>query len=348
MNSVPNTPQQNGVSERMNHTLMESARSIMSHAGLPNSYWAEAVATASYIRNRSPTSALSEDVTPYQKWYERKPSLEHLKVFGCIAYAHVPDAPRQKLDKKAEKFRFIGYIVQSKGYRLLDESTRKVFVRRDVVFNESDFGEKMIFNDDEIVEALEVSNDQDRNLEITMNLREGQPQQEIEQAVEQQAEEQVIRRSERHRCPPIRYGCDEYADLSAETEGEVHHLAFVSQVREPTSLKEALESKDAQEWQQAADTEYNALIENKTWDLIEPPVGCKPIGCKWLFKIKHTSTGEIEKFKGRLVAKGYSQRYGIMLRHFLLWSNSPLFEHCWLMQCRMTCKSIRWMLIPLF
>ena len=76
-------------------------------------------------------------------------------------------------------------------------------------------------------------------------------------------------------------------------------------------MKEALESKNAQEWQQAADTEYNALIENKTWDLVEPPVGCKPIGCKWLLKVKHTSTGEIEKFKGRLVAKGYSQRYGI-------------------------------------
>ena len=152
-----------------------------------------AVATASYIRNRSPTSALTEDVTPYQRWYGRKPSLEHLKVFGCIAYAHVPDVQRQKLDKKARKFRFIGYSIQSKGYRLLDESTRKVFVRRDVVFNESDFGEKMIFND-EMVEALEVSYGQDRNLEVTTNLREGQPQQEIEQAMEQQAKEQVIRR----------------------------------------------------------------------------------------------------------------------------------------------------------
>ena len=85
----------------------------------------------------------------------------------------------------------------------------------------------------------------------------------------------------------------------------------MSQVSEPVSLKEALQSKNAREWKQAADTEYHALVKNKIWDLVEPPTGCKPIGCRWLFKVKHMSTGEIEKFKGRLVAMGYSQRYGI-------------------------------------
>ena len=58
-------------------------------------------------------------------------------------------------------------------------------------------------------------------------------------------------------------------------------------------------------------TEYHALIKNKMWDLVKPPMGCKPIGYRWLFKLKHMSTGEIEKFKGHLVAEGYSQRYGI-------------------------------------
>ena len=123
--TVPNTPEQNEVLERMNRTSMESARSMLSHAGLRNNFWAEAVATAAYVRNRSPISALSEDVPPYQKWYGHKPNLEHLKVFGCIAYAHVPDSQRQKLDKKAKKFCFVGYSIQSKGYRLLDEIQRE-------------------------------------------------------------------------------------------------------------------------------------------------------------------------------------------------------------------------------
>ena len=303
--TVPNTPEQNGVSERMNRTLLESARSMLSHAGLQSHFWAEAVVTAAYVRNRSPTSALSENVTPYHKWYGRKPDLEHLRVFGCAAYAHVPDAQRQKLDKKAKKFRFVGYSIQSKGYRLFDECTKRVFVRKDVVFNESDFGENAPKGGEGPIEALEVSPAQDNQPETVPNHHDDQV--EREGSEEQTVSE--VRRSERRRYPPIRYGCDEYADIAAER--EVHHLAYVSQVPDPVSLREALQSKNAQEWKQAADVEYSALVENKTWDLVDLPTGCQVIGCRWLFKVKHTSTGEIEKFKGRLVAKGYAQRYGI-------------------------------------
>ena len=63
-----------------------------------------------------------------------------MKVFGCIAYAHIPDVLRQKLDGKAENMRFVGYSRHPKGYRLLNESTGKVIIQRDVIFNETDFG----------------------------------------------------------------------------------------------------------------------------------------------------------------------------------------------------------------
>ena len=86
---------------------MESARAMMGQAGLPEHYWAEAVATAAYLRNRTPTRALKEKKTPYEKWCERKPDLSHLRVFGCMAYAYIPDANRKgKLSKKAEKLRW--------------------------------------------------------------------------------------------------------------------------------------------------------------------------------------------------------------------------------------------------
>ena len=123
----------------MNRTLIESARSMIAHAKLPNKYWAEAVATAAYIRNRTPTTAIKENVIPYKKWYERKPNVDNFKVFGCIAYAHIPESQRRKLDKKSKNLRFVSYSLQSKGYRLLDESTSRVFIRRDVTFNEADF-----------------------------------------------------------------------------------------------------------------------------------------------------------------------------------------------------------------
>ena len=128
----------------MNKTLMESAtcRSMMDHASLPDKYWAEAVECAAYIRNRLPTTALTERKTPFEVWSGRKPNISHLKVFGCMAYAHIPDSQRNKLDKKAVKLRFVGYAIQSKGYRLLDERTMKVYIRRNVVCNEHDFGHK--------------------------------------------------------------------------------------------------------------------------------------------------------------------------------------------------------------
>ena len=103
----------------------------MSHAKLPNSYWAEAVSTAAYVRNRTPIQQPSRKTrhVPYERWYGKKPNVSHFKVFGCVAYSHVPDAERQKLDKKAVKLRFVGYSKVSKGYRLLDENTRKLITR---------------------------------------------------------------------------------------------------------------------------------------------------------------------------------------------------------------------------
>lgn len=115
---------------------------MIAHAGLPDCYWAEAVATAAYLRNQIPTTAFKRGMTPYEQWYGRKPDLGHLKVFGCMAYAHIPDVQRKKLDKKAEKLHFVGYSIQSKGYRLLDEKTKNVMIHRDVTFNEADFGHK--------------------------------------------------------------------------------------------------------------------------------------------------------------------------------------------------------------
>ena len=85
----PNSPQQNGVAERFNRTLFEMARSLLHHAGLETSFWAEALKTAVYIRNRSPTRALIGQ-TPYEAWHGTKPDLSHMRVFGSKAYAQIP------------------------------------------------------------------------------------------------------------------------------------------------------------------------------------------------------------------------------------------------------------------
>ena len=235
---------------------------MMAQAELPERYWAEAVATAAYLRNRVPTRSL-KSTAPYEKWFERKPDLSHIKVFGCMYYAYIPEVNKKgKLSNKTEKLHFIGYSLQTKGYRLIDESTSKVLVCRDVILNESDFQydcktkvtdggtttshEQVMVPEDE--EPIELPN-------------EPQPQ-------EQVVQEQQHRYPRRQRTAPVRYGIDKFVDT-----------AFLNevQIEEPKSIEEAL--KD-QEWKEAADSEYQSLIENETWKLVKLPTGRKPVGCK--------------------------------------------------------------------
>ena len=99
-------------------------------------FWAEAIATTCYLINMSPTSALV-DKTTMEEWSGHKPSLRHLRMFGCKAYAHVPKEKQKKLDKKAVKCIFIGYSYGVKGYKLWDPTAQKVFYSRSVIFRET-------------------------------------------------------------------------------------------------------------------------------------------------------------------------------------------------------------------
>ena len=100
--SVPYNPAQNRVAERMNHTVVECARSMLSHSNMPNVFWAEAVNTAVYLRNRSPTTALKE-TTPYECLFKRKPDVANLKVFGCLLLVHIPDNQQRSLKQSHER-----------------------------------------------------------------------------------------------------------------------------------------------------------------------------------------------------------------------------------------------------
>eukprot|EP00253_Pinus_taeda_P023987 PITA_23987 len=133
--TTPYTPQKNGVVERMNKTLMDRARSMLSGVRLRQEFWAEAVDTVCYLVNTSPSSAL-EEKSLQEVWTGKKPSLSHPRVFGCDAYVHVPKEKRTKLDSKYEKCIFIGYKDGLKGYKLSNPVTRKVVYNRDVVFRE--------------------------------------------------------------------------------------------------------------------------------------------------------------------------------------------------------------------
>ena len=282
--TIPKTPKQNGVAERLNRTLVESARSMLLDARLPHEFWAEAVSTAVYIRNRCPTKAVSE-MTPYEAWYGEKPKVEHLRVFGCDAYSHIPKDERSKFDSKAKKCILLGYGSQTKGYKLFDQSKRKVFHSRDVTFNESK-KESEVVSDNEPDHHLVV--------DFSSNLDSESPT-ESHTPVESEPQ-QVLRRSTRDRQEPNYYGRE-----------QTH---FTELRNEPTSVEEATTSQESSKWLQAMETEMKSLKSNDVWELVPLPTGKKTVGSKWVFKVKSGADGSVERYKARLVAQGFTQRYG--------------------------------------
>ena len=112
---------------------MNMARSLLTSRKLSKDYWAKAVACSVYILNRSPTSNAHGKVLK-EKWSGLKVTVSHFRIFGCVAFAHVPEEQRKNLEYRSEKYIFIGYSEQSKVYRLCDLVTKKFQVSRDVKF----------------------------------------------------------------------------------------------------------------------------------------------------------------------------------------------------------------------
>jgi transposase InsO family protein len=137
----PHTPEHNGVAERLNLIIFGAVRSMLHRARLPSSFWAEAAFNAVYVRNRCPTRAV-KGKTPYEVWTGHKPSIEHLRVFGCLAYVHVDDAAKRtgKLEGRGFPCVFLGYSTESKAWRLFNPasttSRKRVLISRDVDFLE--------------------------------------------------------------------------------------------------------------------------------------------------------------------------------------------------------------------
>ena len=142
-------------------------------------------------------------------------------------------------------------------------------------------------------------------MEFDNNSEQNVRSRDVEPELERERVEECRRYPERQRYPPVRFGIDEYADTVMTECLEKDHIG------EPSNIEEALTSDLAEEWKRAADVEYQSLVDNETWELVELPCNQKTIGCKWVFKAKRGGEEKVERFKARLVAKGYAQKYGV-------------------------------------
>ncbi|KAG3254075.1 hypothetical protein PI124_g1314 [Phytophthora idaei] len=151
----PYTPKSNGVAERMNRTLVECARCMLERAGLPKSYWGEAVMTATFLRNFCPTRAINHDKSPHQIWTGKKSLLVNLKMFGCHTYVPVQKEMRSKFDARAVRCQFLGYSEHEKAYRFEEIKSGRVLVSRNAQFMEDVFDGGRRSYDQEVVVELQ-------------------------------------------------------------------------------------------------------------------------------------------------------------------------------------------------
>ena len=305
----------------MNRTLVETARSMMSHAKMPVEFWAEAISTAVYLRNGSPTISLP-GITPFECLFNRKPDVSNLIEFGCLAFAHIPKSQRKKFDEKSKKTVFVGYPQGTKGYKLFDLST-KCFIRsKDVLFVEERFHDfsdeqsstvhvdlefvypvqdnpQVTVPDVKVTDQPEVDN---QPLPVNHPVHDGQPNYQVGPNYEENFMREVEHLPpKRQRNPPVRFIEEEFYAADALT----------ADINEPNNISEAWKGEHSVYWKEATDCEYDSLLSNDTWDLVPLPEGKNVVGSRWVFKLKRNSDGSIERYKARLVAQRYSQSEGV-------------------------------------
>ncbi|XP_074378306.1 uncharacterized protein LOC141719820 [Apium graveolens] len=254
------------------------ARSMVKAKHLPRTFWAEAVQCAVYLLNSCPTKSV-RNKTRNEACSGSKPSVRNLRIFRCIAYAHIPDQKRKKLDDKGEKCIFTGYDKRSKAYRLYNPLTKKLIISRDVEFDESDYWRwsedkrkvaGLFFNgDDDDGDNQNIEDDDDQTPPPSPN-------------------------KQTPRSAPSTGGCSNSGGAPRKMRSLDNIYEVISLVQttfdyslfclmaecDPVTFEEASEEG---KWNKAMDEEIGAIKKNDTWELTDLSEGHKAIGVKWFY-----------------------------------------------------------------
>ncbi|CAH0564599.1 unnamed protein product [Brassicogethes aeneus] len=330
--TIPRTPQLNGVSERMVRTITEKARTMINGANLEKVFWGEAVLTATYLINITPTRALKQFKTPYELWHNKRPHIKYLKVFGSTVYVH-NKVSKTKFQEKSWKGILLGY--EPNGYKVWEVESQKFVVVRDVIVDEtnylisrpvckgvnlqkpqdktdlSDMSKSVVksHNSDSAKPDIKKSGAQTDVSDLTsksvVNTNDSDTNEclsQDKQGLKRTASD--LRKSERiKQLPSISYNEDGIPDYLLCAQSIICSI--------PTSYQEIRNRDDRIEWERAISDEINSLLINNTWTLVQKPENKNIVDCKWVFSLKNNEFGNPIKYKARLVAKGFSQKYHI-------------------------------------
>ncbi|KAH9689148.1 Integrase catalytic domain-containing protein [Citrus sinensis] len=235
--------------------------------------------------------------TAMEMWTVKPADYSYLHAFGCPVYVMYNAQERTKLDPKSRRCIFLGYADGVKGYRLWDPTAHKIVISRDVIFVEDQL--QMRDEDDgtkkeksETVPVYVENNPEDSDSS------EAAPEHKEQEPVESETPE--VCWSTRERRPPTWH-------LEYVTKINVAYC-LLTEDEEPSTFHEALEKSDVTLWMTAMQEEIEALHKNKTWELVPLPHERKAIGNKWVFKIKRDGNDQVERYRARLVVKGYAHK----------------------------------------
>ncbi|GAU42259.1 hypothetical protein TSUD_327370 [Trifolium subterraneum] len=278
---APYTPQHNGLAERRNRTILDMARCMVKHKGLPKSFWGETVSTAVYVLNRCPTKKLKDKV-PEEVWTGKKPSVSHFKVFGALCHKHVPEAKRNKLDDRSEPMILVGYHVTG-AYKLYNPTSKKMIYSRDVIVDEAKSWDWIAGSSTSRPHLSQIPDDETDAVESTTDNNNG-----------------TRKSNKTKKVPPRIQDCITANDNEVDEDGDLVHFAQLAGAK-PINYLEAMSNL---KWKQAMEEELCAIEKNQTWKLVKLPTDKKAIAVKWMFKLKLNPDGSVAKHKARLVSRG--------------------------------------------
>ena len=286
----------------------------------PPSFWAEAISTANYLRNRC-TSESIDGETPFKLWTGKRPTLTHLRPFGTKALVLDKSQQRGKFEPKSKECILIGYSEESKAYRLWLTEDKKVIRSRDVkfmnTFQPEENGTISTTDHNSLLDPFAEEGEVSRSNPIAEEGEASQSNPIIEggEASEPCPKPNMKRGPGRPR--NVKTGnrgrpCKKYqmvpADSNVEVEPDDEAAGLVKHL--DSASAEIIADPYADEWKEAILDEYAAHIVNQTWEIVDYPSSRKPIGSRFVLKTKFKENGDIERRKARLVAKGYAQRPG--------------------------------------
>lgn len=319
--TVPYNPESNGKAERANRTILERTKILLYDSKLPNTFWAEAAACASYISNV--TLRKRKNKTPFELFYGAKPNIDYLRVFGCIVYFHIPKQKRDKLDLPDKIGIMIGYARERRGYGIYEPETRQILEERSVNFNENESGERLISDKDgkdneySIFTHLEPEYDTDSDRsdnETDADINDQTASDEENNGIVEVGRKPLGRpRGTTRAVIEARKHLRREEDSATQTEvrrserlREKATTSLVEHNETPSNYNEAMNSENWPDWERAMREELKLLETHSVWDIVDRPSKCKITKSKWVLTTKRGDKNGSVKYKARLVTAGFN------------------------------------------